>query len=449
MLISNRLACVAAVLLACTLANAQFQATGHAATTLAIPPTGSGGSPGGCSFVVPGPNTTSFSVTVNDTFVVNRVRVSIDLVHSYVGDLRIALHHYATEVVLYDRTPGSSKDLNGVYTFDDQGILFFANALAAPGTVVTPNTYIPINPLSPFIGTNSGGLWTLTICDNAPGDVGILHGFGVELFGDDQFGGTVSPPLQIPDGTTTCVAPVTRAINVVSPGTVDTLDVVLGLTHPFLRDLDIAVAHDGVVVHLSNAGTMFGGAGGNSLFTFSDDAGQTWDGAAAVAGFGTIPQGAYRPDEPLAAFRGHPLAGVWLITVCDSQFSDTGSLTHAGLVASRSPYAVAFAQSGPGQSVTVINSGAAPYDHYVNLITLVPGTFPNGWLNGLDISFADVVTQVNLGPPFFGIVDINGVVTTSIPGPIPSGIAVQITSFELNAQNSPVASVRAFQYVTQ
>ena len=93
------------------------------------------------------------------------------------------------------------------------------------------------------------------------------------------------------------------------------------------------------------------------------------------------------------------------------------------------------------------NRGGIPGDLYVNAFTFVPGTYPYGWLNGLDIAMADLVAQVNGGVPYFGVLNASGTATTTISGPIPQ-LSFQYVSFELTPGGNPIASIPAASFTT-
>src|SRR6187399_707498 len=157
---STRLPFLMASVLACSLAAAQLSGTYSANTNLAIPPSGSGGGPGGCT--TGSPNTTEFTLNVPDAFVLSHLRLELTLTHTYVGDLTLTLKHCGTSVILYDRNPGSSSDLNGTYAFDDQALLSFASYVTTP-TLVPPNTYLPVGSFLPLFGMSTAGDWTISI----------------------------------------------------------------------------------------------------------------------------------------------------------------------------------------------------------------------------------------------------------------------------------------------
>src|SRR5262245_20202534 len=168
---STRSLFLLASVLACALAPAQFSASLSGTANLPIPPSGTGGSSGGCA--TGSSNNTEFTLSVAGAFVVTHVHLILNLNHTYVGDLTLKLRHCGTTVVLYDRSPSSGSDLNGTYEFDDQANLAFASYVATPGTV-PPNTYQPVTSLGAFVGMSSAGDWTISICDQASGDTGQL-----------------------------------------------------------------------------------------------------------------------------------------------------------------------------------------------------------------------------------------------------------------------------------
>jgi subtilisin-like proprotein convertase family protein len=448
MRLSILLSFLAASVLACPAALGQLNGNYPGTCFEFIPPSGSGGTSGWCG--AGSADTASFAISVPDAFVLSHVNVQLLCGHQNVGDLTLTLSHCGTSVVLYDRLPASSSNLSGIYGFDDAAASTFAGAVGAQPATVPAGTYSPVNPLSAFNGMSSAGDWTIWICDHHAGDTGLLTQMVLDLHGEQVLGGAISPALAIPDGYQGCVSPVARAITVMTPGLVDTLEVTLGLHHTFVNDLDISIAHDGVVVTLSGAGSIAANVGVQGLYTFANPNGSltSFDLAAGGAGGGNVPSGIYLPDQPLAAFAGHSQLGVWLITICDGAAIDTGYLDFASISFSSSPYALTLSQPSGTSWLLMKNSGGSPGRSFVNLATLVPGSFPNGWLNGLDIGVSDVVSQLSFGSPFVGALDGCGLHNSIVAGPIPSGIWVQLTSFELDQLGQVVASVPAFQYHT-
>lgn len=102
-------------------------------------------------------------VTVVPSFTVASVEVSVDITHTWRGDLIVELRHDSTKVRLHNRTGGSADDLVGSY----------------------PSTLTPSGPgtLSDFFGHSSAGTWTLFVSDNAGQDVGTLNQWCLTLAG--------------------------------------------------------------------------------------------------------------------------------------------------------------------------------------------------------------------------------------------------------------------------
>jgi len=84
--------------------------------------------------------------------------VAVDITHTYIGDLRVALRSPAgTEVLLHDRTGGSTDNLRATYT---------SAAVAA---------------LQALRGEPCSGRWTLQVRDLAARDVGKLNRWGLRI----------------------------------------------------------------------------------------------------------------------------------------------------------------------------------------------------------------------------------------------------------------------------
>lgn len=93
--------------------------------------------------------------------------VSIELEHTFIGDLRISLLHEGANqrVILFDHRSGGTDDLN--VTFSDEAI----GDISLGGNV---GTFRPDALLSAFDGLSIDGPWTLEIADEVGGDSGRL-----------------------------------------------------------------------------------------------------------------------------------------------------------------------------------------------------------------------------------------------------------------------------------
>ncbi len=104
------------------------------------------------------------------------------------------------------------------------------------------------------------------------------------------------------------------------------------------------------------------------------------------------------------------------------------------------------APAGPGSFRAVISGGASS-GSFILPVTLAPGAFPNGWLGGLDIPFADLAAQISFGPPFTGSLNACG---SAVVGPIlglPNGLSVWATSVGLNPSGSVTGLAAASTFV--
>lgn len=110
---------------------------------------------------IPDLQTVSFTLDVTDATPVEALAVTVDLKHTFIGDLIIELKAPATtgvgRVTLHNRAGGSAHDLKKTY-----------DAATTPG-------------LGSFAGKSCKGTWTLTIRDAAAADSGTLECFALVL----------------------------------------------------------------------------------------------------------------------------------------------------------------------------------------------------------------------------------------------------------------------------
>ncbi len=129
-------------------------------------------------------------IIVKENFRVTDVTVTLyNLVHTWVGDLTVQLHHLETRTVVeLFRRPGQpqfsssglSHDLNGDYIFNDHNSSNFEEA-AFKNAVIPSGNYASTGSLSAFYGQEATGTWRLTIDDCFPGDEGSLGSWKLEL----------------------------------------------------------------------------------------------------------------------------------------------------------------------------------------------------------------------------------------------------------------------------
>jgi hypothetical protein len=81
-------------------------------------------------------------------------------------------------------------------------------------------------------------------------------------------------------------------------------------------------------------------------------------------------------------------------------------------------------QAAPGAGIFLADSGGPGFGTVVNAIALAAGTFPNGWLYGLDIPLSGLVAQISSGAPFSVTLDAAGGYSIGPVAPPPVPISV-------------------------
>jgi subtilisin-like proprotein convertase family protein len=90
---------------------------------------------------------------------VKDIEVSIDIRHTWRGDLRVALTSpQGNEIVLVDRTGGSQDDIIQSFRSTDEPELF-----------------------APLIGNSARGNWRMKVVDMARQDVGVISKWGLAI----------------------------------------------------------------------------------------------------------------------------------------------------------------------------------------------------------------------------------------------------------------------------
>jgi M6 family metalloprotease-like protein len=225
----------------------------------------------------------SSSIDIKDAAQVASLAVSVDIDHSYRGDLRVTLMNPTGKaVVLHDRRGGNSDDLKASFDLSN-----------TPG-------------LALFTGDPTNGIWTLTVHDLARFDVGTLRSWSLRIQ-PSEAPSTVrldeSPGVTIPDDTP---AGISRALSTSATGVVAAVTVEIDLSHTYVSDLVLTlVSPNGteVVIHNRQGGS-------------SDDIRREFDSAS-------VPE--------LADLVGESVAGDWRLKLSDRAFRDIGKLNSWGL----------------------------------------------------------------------------------------------------------------------
>jgi len=105
------------------------------------------------------PQGVSSSIAIARAGNVGRLKVTLDITHSYIGDLRIELvSPSGRSAVLHAQLGGGADDLKETY-----------------------DSEAPLSPLTPLVGQAMQGNWTLRVADLAAVDVGRLNKWSLEI----------------------------------------------------------------------------------------------------------------------------------------------------------------------------------------------------------------------------------------------------------------------------
>ncbi|MDF0594179.1 proprotein convertase P-domain-containing protein [Methanotrichaceae archaeon M04Ac] len=222
------------------------------------------------------------SMTFSEAANLTSIMVSIDISHTFVGDLRLTLIAPSGKfVVVHDRNGGSSNDIR--QTFDLK---------------TTPE-------LGSLIGQFIQGDWTLLVQDLGSRDVGRLNRWELEIEGGPtEFVDLEdSPAATVPDNDPRGIM---ATIKINDPGRVKEVTVFVDITHNFIGDLEVTlISPAGTVVPLHQREGM---AADNIIRSYTP---------------------ATTPD--LARLRGEQIEGGWRLNVADLARSDVGKLNRWGL----------------------------------------------------------------------------------------------------------------------
>ena len=116
------------------------------------------------------------TITVADSNTVLDVNVTVDITHTYDGDLFLSLlTPGGATIALANQRGGSGDNFRGT-TFDDE-----AATSIASGSAPFSGSYRPDGLLSDADGIGSAGAWSLKVVDQGPSDLGTIDGWTLEL----------------------------------------------------------------------------------------------------------------------------------------------------------------------------------------------------------------------------------------------------------------------------
>lgn len=131
-----------------------------------------------------GPNAgtvTNSIINFTENYTVTKVTATINITHTYDGDLDIYLKSPTNTSVMLSTDNGGSGDNYTNTTFDDA-----ATTLITAGTVPFTGTFKPEGSLASFIGQSTLGNWTLNITDDSNSDGGTLNNWTLNLCHNNQ-----------------------------------------------------------------------------------------------------------------------------------------------------------------------------------------------------------------------------------------------------------------------
>lgn len=221
-------------------------------------------------------------ISFTETQVISALKVTVDITHSYIGDLRVILSAPSgVSVILHDRNGGSTHDLQR--TFD---------------LTTTPS-------LTALAGTPIAGDWTLIVQDLARQDLGRLNRWELEIqtIAADLVILEEAPGVTIPDNDPNGIE---RVLTVTTSGHLKQVEISVDITHTYIGDLQVKlVSPAGTIVPLHQR------SGGKS-----DNLIKTYTGVTTPA---------------LQALINQMIQGTWKLQVADLESRDVGKLNRWAL----------------------------------------------------------------------------------------------------------------------
>lgn len=222
------------------------------------------------------------TITFNQSASIAAIKVSVDLSHTYIGDLRLTLvSPSGRQIVLHDRNGGNTDNIKR--SFD---------------ATTTP-------ALALLAGQPATGAWVLWVQDLAPADKGKLNRWDIEITprAESVIEVQESPGISIPDNNP---AGIERTLHVAQAGQLTDIEVSVDITHTYIGDITVTlVSPVGTVVALHS---RTGGTQDNLIATYTSIT------AAEL--------------QPL---RGQAVQGAWKLRVTDLEAVDIGKLNRWAL----------------------------------------------------------------------------------------------------------------------
>jgi len=217
------------------------------------------------------------TITLSATAKLSTLTVSVDITHTYIGDLKVTLFSpEGTPVILHNRAGGRTDNLFKSFDFS-----------------TTPE-------LRNLIHQSIQGEWTLWVQDLASRDSGVLNQWEIVLEASE------SPVLELDELPETDIPDhdingIKRVLNATGGGTVKTIEVSIDITHTYIGDLTVSLTSpSGKKLMLHN---RTGRGTDNLIQTYAQS---------------TLPE--------LGMFVQEPIDGDWQLHVADCAGLDKGKL---------------------------------------------------------------------------------------------------------------------------
>ncbi len=168
----------------------------------------------------PNANQVTSSLEVGESFAIKTVSTSMDISHSWIGDLIARLRSpMGSDVLLFDR-PGQSgggfgcNEDNILVTFNDEApntANDFENSCEGGGLAIQ-GEFQPIEPLASLTDENAQGSWVLTVSDEVDNDGGSINDWSITICFEEQISSQPSlisnRPLVVPAGMSSVLSQV-------------------------------------------------------------------------------------------------------------------------------------------------------------------------------------------------------------------------------------------------
>ncbi len=176
------------------------------------------------------------------------------------------------------------------------------------------------------------------------------------------YSNTAGAPLN--ETVASCASPMLRTFAVTDTGTLGDVDIGVLITHTYRGDLELLLESPaGTRVQMTNRN---GGAGGNNLNVFFDDAASPNYASASTSANHASSAPPYdndfAPEAALSAFTGEAMTGTWTLEMCDAFAADSGNYVRSDLTLTVAPpnadlsLAVAASVSNPVTGASTVLS---------------------------------------------------------------------------------------------